>query len=104
MASSFSLVASLLVSRGILFHNALQAGSQPSQPLDFAGNDDLGGFAIGGRLEGFQTLELDHLFVGCSFVEQLQGVCLCLLHLQDRLRLSFCFQELCFLSSFGTEH
>ena len=52
----------------------LGRGGQSGQALDLAGDNDLGGFAVGGGLEGLQGLDLDHAIAGGGLVDELDGV------------------------------
>ena len=54
----------LVLLRLIVLQQGLGGGGQTGQPLNFAGDDDLGGLAVGRLLEGLQRLQLDDLVVG----------------------------------------
>mgnify|MGYP000078496803 CR=1 FL=1 len=64
----------------------LDGGDQTRQILHVAGDDELGGTAVGNLGQRFQTLQSQHLVVGGGFVQQAQRVGQSLLHLQNGLR------------------
>ena len=54
----------LVLLRLVVLQQGLGGGGQTGQPLNLAGDDDLGGLSVSDLLEGLQRLQLDDLIVG----------------------------------------
>ena len=72
----------------LLLHTFRNAIGQTHQTLHLAGDDDLGGLAVGDALHGLDGFQLDHLVVGSLLVQQFQRVGQSLLDGQNRLSLT----------------
>ena len=89
---------------GVLgIEDGLGGGGQPSQPLDLAGNDDLGSLAVGGGGEGLQGFDLDDAVAGVGLVDELDGVGGGLLYLHNGLGLGLSLQDLGLLGALGLD-
>ena len=93
----------LLLFGSIVSDNAFKSGCKTSKSLNFAGNDELGGPAVGGGGEGIQRADFEHALAGVGLVDELDGVGGGLLHLHDGLGLSFGGKDAGSLFGFGKD-
>ena len=74
------------------FENLGDRRGKTGNPLNRGGNDDLVGFSVCGTLKRFQTLDGQDSLRRIGFVDLLNTLCGCFLHLEDRLRFTLCFK------------
>ena len=81
----------------------LDAGHHAAQILQFRGDDDLGGLAVGHLGQCLQTADGQHLVGGHGLVQQTDGVGVGLLHGQNGLGLALGLQDALLLDGVGAE-
>ena len=81
----------------------LDAGHHAAQILQFRGDDDLGGLAVGHLGQCLQTADGQNLVGGHGLVQQTDGVGIGLLHGQDGLCLALGLQDALLLDGIGAE-